>query len=296
MRIHSTFNTRVSELTSITVNEMQTLYGAYELGDFMDRLLAELRGVEFGARDTSSVWVYYPEDTMPLGMICYGDFRDSGDMGEAFVVCARTIHNNKYSDYSGLQHNMKMSAKIEVALKNAKKYLRPWNSEDICRKFWGGAKSAWDTTKQKAEQPLSDLKEKVFDRRYGSMEKPFVAELLYLAKSGHQFMDAEFHTNIHEFIRLSEELKDLNTPHLHTFVRVYQKYGKTWADTMVVDDSKYGSPDLVNIVTYAENGEDGWEVIPEHILGRVSVLQMMTTEEYVLDVGINMGDGLFYVR
>ena len=289
MRLHSTFNTRVSELTSITVQEMRELYSAYELADFMDRLLAELRGIEFGQRDTSSVWVYYPDDTMPLGIICYGDYRDSGDMGNAFVVCARTIVNNKYSDYTGLQHNMKMSANIEVALKNAKKFLRPWHSADICRKFWGSAKSAWDTAKQTAERPLSDLKDKVFDRRYGSMEKPFVTELLHLAKSGHQFMDAEFHTNIYEFIRLSEELKDLNVPHQHTFVRVYQKYGKTWADTMVVDDSRYGSPELLNIETYEE------EVIPEHILGRVSVLQMMTNEEYVLDVGINMGDGMFYV-
>ena len=288
MRLHNTFNTRVSELTSITVQEMQTLYGAYELADFMDRLLAEMRGIQFGARDTASVWVYNADDTMPLGMMCYGDYRDSGDMGNAFVVCARTITNNKYSDYTGLQHNMKMSANIEVALKNAKKYLRPWHSTDICRMFWGNAKSAWDTTKQKAERPLSDLKDKVFDRRYGSMEKPFVTELLHLARTGHKFMDAEFHANINEFIRLSEELKDLNVPHQHTFVRVYQKYGKTWADTMVVDDSQYGSPELLNIVTYAE------DEIPDDILGRVSVLQMATQGDYVLWVGVNMGDGLFY--
>jgi len=283
------FNVRVSELTPITVAEMQQLYSAYELADFMDRLLAEMRGIQFGARDTASVWVYNADDTMPLGVICYGDYRDSGDIGASFVVLARTIRNNKYAEHSGSQHHMKMTNNIETAVKNAKKFLRPWQSVEICRFFWGSAQSAWHRAKSNAERPFNELKDKVFGMSYGRLDKPHHKELLHLAQSGHQFMDAEFHKNINEFINMMVELGDLHADHQHTFVRVYQKYGKTWADTMVVDSSRYGSLELLNIVTYAE------DEIPEDILGRVSVLQMMATDEYVLKVGVNIGDGLFYV-
>lgn len=284
-------NVRVSDLTPITMAEMQQLHSAYELADFMDQLLGAMRGIQFGQRDTASVWVYTPEDVMPLGFIAYADYRDSGDQGACFVVCSRTITNNKYAAHSGYQHNMKMTTNIDTAIKHCKKYLRSWHSVDICRGFWGDAKSAWDQAKSNAEAPLNDLKDKVFNMRYGRLDKPHHNELLHLARSGHQFMDAEFHNNINEFVKLNDELSDLHNDHQHTFVRVYQKYGKTWADTMVIENSKYhyGSPELLNIVTYAE------EDIPEELLGRVSVLQMMPSGEYVLKVGVNMNDGLFYV-
>lgn len=289
MGLHGTFNYRVSEITPITVAEMQQLYSAHELADFMDRLLAEMRGIQFGMRDTASVWVYYPEDIMPLGIICYGDYRDSGDMGASFVVLSRTIVNNKYAEHSGLQYHMKMSNNIETAIKNAKKFLRPWHSTDICRMFWGSVKNAWDTAKQEAEKPLTDLKEKVFGMRYGSLDKPHHKELIHLARTEHQFLDAEFHTNINAFVRLDEELKDLHNPQQHTFIRVYQKYGKTWADTMVCANQRYAlSLELLNIVTYAE------DEIPEELLGRASVLQMANQGDYVLNIGCNMGDGVFY--
>ena len=280
--------TRVSELTPITVAEMQQLHSAYELADLMDRLLSEMRGISFGQRDTASVWVYSPEDVMPLGIVCYGDYRDSGDLGASFVVASRTITNNKYAQHSGLQYHMKMTNNIDTAIKSAKKFLRPWTSVELCRTLWSTAASAWSQAKSDAEAPLSDLKSEVFNMRYGSLDKPHHRELIHLARSGHQFMDSQFHTNINEFIKLNDELGDLHQSHQHTFARVYQRFGKTWVDTMVVDSSRYGSIELHNIVTYAE------DEIPEELLGRVSVLQMMPEGQYVLKVGVNIGDGMFY--
>ena len=96
-----------------------------------------------------------------------------------------------------------------------------------------------------------------------------------------------FHANINAFVQLQEELKDLHEPRQHKFIRVYKKFGGTYADIVYVDASNY-RVDLLNFMTYAEAD------IPEEDVGRVSVLQMAKEGDYILNIGCNMGDGVFY--
>lgn len=279
---------KVKNCDPITALEMQQLHGANEVAQFMDTLMSEMRGIQFGQRDTASVWVYYPNDIFSLGWIGFGDYRDSGDQPPTFVVNSRHIENKKYnSAYSELQHRMKMSVNIDTAITSAKKFLRPWTTHELARHYWGECGSLWSRAKMLAEEPLTDLKNKVFDVRYGSIDKPHHKELIHLAKTGHQFLDAEFHNNITAFIQLQDELKDLHTPRQHKFIRVYQKFGGTYADIVYVDASNY-RVDLLNFMTYAEAD------VPEEDIGRISVLQMANEGDYILNIGCNMGDGVFY--
>jgi hypothetical protein len=279
---------RVSDITPITAHEMQVLHGASELSMFMDVLLSELRGIQFGQNDTRTVYVYRPDDVYPLGLIGYGDWKDTGEPVDTFIVMARTIENNKYSAYN-TQHRMKMTINLDTAVKSAKKFLRPWTTQEMATSMWEGCKRAWHQAKHNAEEPLNDLKRKVFDNVYGRMDKPMHRELIHLARSGHQFMDSDFHQNINAYVKLSDELSDLHESRQHKFIRVYKRWGEVYADIVYVDSSKaYGGVELLNFMTYAEKD------IPEEDAGRVAVLQMMPPVEYVLNVGCNMGDGVFY--
>lgn len=282
------YEERVSDLQSITAQEMRELHHAYELADFMDRLLSEMRGIEFGQRDTCSVWVHYKNDVLPLGFIGYADYRDTGEGDRKFVVYSRAIENNQYNQYN-IQHHMKMSSNIETALKSAKKFLRVWSSMELCRFYWDIAQRAWTQAKHEAEKPLDELKRKVFDGSYITLNKKYHNELFHLVQSGHKFMDDEFHRNIYELHKVMNELSDLHAAHQHTFAFVYEKFGTTYIDTMVLDQSGYGSVELLNIVTYKD------DELPQELMEKIAVMQILPQGDYALRVGVNMGDGMYYV-
>tara|TARA_R110000787_G_scaffold246952_3_gene352655 strand:+ start:604 stop:1476 length:873 start_codon:yes stop_codon:yes gene_type:complete len=283
---------RVDSLEEINSSPvlMETERVREEVITFKNAVNAELPSIKFGNRDYNSVWLYMSNDVFPLGWIGYGDYRDSGTMGECFIVHSRTIVNNKY-DSNTQQHHMRMSGNLDVAIRNVKKYARRYTTHELARYTWKAAIRAQDRAREDTFTPMNNLNRNLFGRLMDSkMSSPMHKEMFHLVQSGHQFFDTKFNSDMHELYRLKNELGSSDNIVNHTFVYVYKRWGETYVDTLPCDGKySYALHPAGDMGTYAEAD------IPEHILERIAVLQMCSKEHYVWGIGTSLGDGMFYV-
>lgn len=286
---------RVSDLSPITAHEMQVLHQANELAMFMDTLLSAMRGIQFAQRDTRSVWVYIPDQVAPLGWIGWGDYRDSGTMGNSFVVASRTIANNKYNQHND-QHRMKMANNIDVAVRNAKKHLRPYTLMELGRCTFGAFTDAFEEARREQVAPLKQLREKLFGRFGPSdMNSPLHRELFHLVTTGHQFIDAQFNSDMREFAKLYAEVgaDDAHARPNHLFAYVHDKFGEQVMGVVCVSGTSSFLFKTEGEPVYFTQQDESPEAT--NLIGKLSVLQMLGHGQYVMGVGVNLGDGLFYV-
>ena len=282
---------RVSTITETNREEVAALQQRYELSMFMDRIASAMgRHIKFGARDNRSVWVYQPHEVFALGWIAFGDYRMSGEQGESFVVHSRHIENNKYSANSSEGYHMKMSKNMDVAVRNAKKFLRPYVVNELATIVFRTLNGAFDDARRELTTPLRELREKVFGRYTDtSMGDPHHREIFHLVEMGHQFLDAEFNRDIYALAKMRTEVSEGTNKPDHYFVYVHERFGKQLIDTVSVSGKITYRCDASDPKMYIESEA------PEDLLGKVAVLNIMEQERYVMGVGVNCGDGMFYV-
>ena len=164
---------------------------------FVERLRAQYRGCKFGVNREcktawnagrlvyNDVWLMMPGQAYALARVGYGNYSPTNSGSSMFMVYSRAINNEKYRANSE-QYYMSMSADIERAIKNAKKYIRLYspveyaqmtardftnhieNDSDAVRQAWGGARGQ-----------VRDS-----DNLY--------KELKHLVECGHKFLSDEF--------------------------------------------------------------------------------------------------------
>ena len=308
----------VSELSEIHQTHLECV--ADELHEFIRQVKRKLRGVKFAFRENSvSVWVFYPNDLYALGWIAFADYRESGDMGDCYVVGSRNITNEKYANYSH-QHHMKMSGNLDVAVKNALKHLRPWSIAEIALSVHRSAKTAIDHARRRLNEPLFDLHKKIFDATAYTVAQchslaPYKQELLAFAERDVDFVDQNLKSDLLEFIKARKEIEELYNLdqmsrgdaslsdakyRVNIFVYVHEDmHGRQRVSTIpcVLSSRWADSHSFIKseVHTYFSESE-----VPEDIMSKLAVLQLnQRTPEgdlnYVINVGVNHGNGCFHV-
>jgi len=118
---------------------------------------------------------------------------------------------------------------------------------------------------------------------------------MHLLNSGHQFADVSFGANLQEYATKQRQYTDLRDRYSEVyFVRAYERFGEANFDVLRINKApKYLSVYISEgDVTHSHHKQDD---LPEHIMGKLAVLQMMERNQYVEEVGTSMGDGMFYV-
>ena len=263
---------------------------------FAERVCKELR-VKMHPRDARSYWIYRDDCPYCLGWVAYGDFRNGGDGTDMYVVQSRTIVNDKYSDYSS-QYFMKMSTKIDVAVRNAKKFLRMMSPQEIAGTRLRDASNAVDGVVDAARTEFTEIRNKVIDVEtslYSSRTNTGSAllnELRHLMNSNHEFIDADFGQNLTTFFTKQDELTALQNRTVPMwFVRVYERMGQQMFDVLTIDnaESTYRAQMSDDVSRYTADD------LPEEIMQKLSVLNILSKDDYVDDVGFSAGEGMFYV-
>ena len=255
---------------------------------FMTKVRECFRGAEFVRRDGNSVWVYYPDEPYPMGFIGYGDFRTEVQGDPQYAVGSRTINNDKYGSYQ-TQYNMKMTANIVTGVRNAKRYLRNYSLIELAISKQNEVISASGESQRNAGTEYRHSMKRLFDHE--STASQMMIELRNIVDTGHEFIDASFGQDLATMFQFKDSYKELcDKPINMYFVRVSQKFGTQTFHVGTVDNVQMfdGGAPHDDFVRYTDN-------LPEEIMGKLAVLNMVDNETYVDDVGYRVDESMFYV-
>lgn len=260
-----------------------------ELKEALER---SVRGLGFCHRNNHSLYVYQQHCPYVLGWIGYGSFRDS-NLDREWAVHARTIVNRKYADYSDNYH-IKTTGKLDVALRNAKKYLRPYSPAELAKVTLHNARREVRFEVDKLYQGASKMYEGLMNGSgYHSQtctSRLFI-ELRHLLTANHTFVDPAFGTELQEFFETYDTHKEYQRRDVPMwYVYVHERGGVQVCDVVSVGDARRRDSD-VGAEWHRYIGDD----VPEDIVGKVSVLNILEKDQYVEGVGLKVGEGMFYV-
>ena len=244
-------------------------------------------------RSSNTAWVYYEGDTYCSAWVGYGDFRVGGKGTPTYTVASRLIANCKYSDHSP-QYNMSMTTKRETAVKNAKRYISPLNVADMAELSCKDASRAFRDVSSEANHEMRRLGNKLFQHdsgssRYSSIE----TELKNLITLGHEFVDKELQAGLVNFFAQKDETKTLdgrtdNGVFIYTTVRM----GEQRCAILQVDGLSNYRPNV------HMQGCVQWytpQTLPDDLMGKFSMLQLVEDKHYVDGVGYRVSDRMCFL-
>ena len=273
---------RVSELKPFAIGG-----NTGEIYDFIIALQKAIRGVKFGVidgREHREIHVYTEGQPFTMGYIGYGDWRDSGvENIDYYNVVSPNITNEKYS-YGDARHR-KMSTKLDVALKTAKRYFRNLTPEQMAQNEANGIRSSYNSVRYKLREDKDDKHSNLL------RGDAVISEFRHMLQQGYEFVDKNFGAEVQAYITSIDEHAEAKAKGLDVaFVRVFEKFGEqTFQVVKMHGLHNMSRPPIDDVVEYTD------KTLPEELMGKISTLNMLQKDGYVEGVGFNSGDGLFYV-
>ena len=263
-----------------------------EVGEFRQEIEKTMY-LKTAYRDNGSAWVYAEGDLLVSGWIGYGDYQTTNYGNKKFVVHSQRISNSRYNCGQDA-HNMTMNEHLPAAVRNAKKYLARYSLESTAKVFVADVRDYANLRRVTANGAYKEARAKLGLDRYDSTRKgvPLITELCRLVDDEHTFLDTELGTKVQELVsqhREHEARKAVNSNVPMNFVRVHEKFGQRGVSLVHFKDAAAYRPEVDS--TYAPFVLEA--DIPEDIQGKVAVMSMCDTEEFVQDVGYKVNDETF---
>jgi len=274
---------RVSELTPYEFSGATA-----PLDCFADAISKAIRGVKFGVVDGKShreVHVYTEGQPFTMGYIGYGDWRDSGyETIYHYNVVSPNITNEKYS--YGDACFRKMSTKLDVALKTAKRYFRNLTPEQMAQNEISGIRSSYNDIRYDLRRDKDEKHDKLL------RGDAVLSEFRHMLQQGYEFVDQRFGEEVQAYITSIDEHAEAKAKGLNVaFVRVFEKFGEQAFQVVRMHGlHKMSRPPKDNVETYSS------DTLPVDLMSKLTTLNMVAHKDYVEGVGFNSGDGMFYVQ
>jgi len=286
-----------ADKTSITKDNIDNFYPPYEHGSYKgvpeirDFILALFEAVPdfkfhaIGSITRTSCDVYLERSPYYLGKLAWNKYENK------YVVESRHITNNKYSQYNDDHHRV-MTGSLKKAVKNAKTYLRAASTEDIMHINLQSARNKFSDTCNNARRDMIAAQSQVLGSSIGVLkdhaELTLIQELKSLVKQGHVFDSTTFADNFNTFCEKEAELEQVIAEQTYpTFVYSHNPFGEHVFD--VIQGGEYSS-DSTPMVQYNK------DTLPEYIIGRLAVLQIVEDDNYVEGVGYRIDGSKFYLQ
>ena len=274
------------------VTDQAQFHGA--LRAFIANLRGDLRGLRiYKAR--YGFYVGYSTDLFAVGRLWWGDPSSGYSSNKKYCVFSPRVVNKKYKADSE-NYYMVSASDERTALSHAKKFFRRWTPEE------NGLRMT-----ERADRVVtrfhSNQKQKVYSATNALLNTPqlrpqYVHELVVLANSGYQFVDAEFGTQLNALIKSHQELTIME-----------QKNNERWF-IVYINQNDAGQTLVVRVPINVKGAPTEWgrsfdldgnaivcspEYVPEDVQGRLAVLQMVEDEHYVEGVGVRIQENCYYV-
>ena len=221
--------------------------------------------------------------TMKVG---YGDYSVKGNGDSKYMVYARMIKNEKFRDDSD-QYHMATAENIERAMKNVKKYMRPYSPVEC-------ADMTFHEVRNRFASVVSNVSNEMYSARNGVLESGHLRnELFHMLDVGYEFLSVEFREKIVKWRERYQEDQESKGRALHAYyvgVRIHRE--EMVCDVIeVLDANKRSRLDAhMPVVTYK------MEELPEHIGGCLAALSMVEDNHYVDSVGLRIDSATFWVQ
>jgi hypothetical protein len=279
-----------------------------ELYEFMQALQAKNGSLRFGvSRNTTSSWmlfgdkshscplflqllVYRAGDVYAMGRIGYHnpnlEGRRSSTDDSAYIVYSRDIENTKYRAHNAA-YSTRASKRLNAAVTLALKHLKTCTPVEIANE------SKLDYS-LKATSKVRDLESKLSDVKYelsrnsSSLVSMVLDELVAAKDKGYSFDSPKVKEYIDKYAGALDKYKAEGTRAVSSYnVRLYERAGVVMADVLLFPDVSNSTPPTTQTIPVAD--------MPEDIAGKLAVLDMLSKDEYVEGVGVNVGKGVYWV-
>ena len=244
-------------------------------------------------RDSDTAWVYREDDNFTLGYIGHMDFTYSGADNTKYNVVSKNIVNNKYGSGQA-QHHMSSALRMDKAVKNAQRYLRPWSPVEHIDISFSGFRRDWNDVQYQADNDYSN-KLNLLTRDISNRGDAF-KELGFLLKSAYTFQYPSVRVMIEEIHEaLAEKNERKARPKLHKFIYIREYFGEEQAAKFQVNADDY----WFDLKRYqADHKQIQWiksEDLTEDEKRKISSLSFGDNGFYVDGVGYKAASNCYYI-
>jgi hypothetical protein len=232
------------------------------------------------------LYAYMDGHTYATMKIGYADYsiKKTGDV--KYMVYARMIKNEKFREDSD-QYHMATAEGIERAIKNVKKYMRPYSPIEC-------ASMSFDSVRNKFSSVVQGVSSELYHARSHVLESGHIRnELFHMLDVGYEFLSEEFRDKIATWREKYNEDQVSRGRALHVYyvnVRIHRE--EMVCDVIeVLDANKRLRMDTTApVMTYK------MDELPEDIAGNLAALSMVDDDHYVDGVGLRVDSATFWVQ
>jgi hypothetical protein len=280
-----------------------------ELYEFMQALQAKNGSLRFGVNSNlSATWaslkadeprsllflqllVYRAGDVYAMGRIGYHNPNLEGRRGNtedsAYTVYSRDIENTKYRAHNAA-YRTRASKRLNAAVTLALKHLKTCTPVEIANESKLDYSLKATSRVRYISSKLQDVKYEL-SRNSSSLVSMVLDELVAAKDKGYSFDSPRVKEYVEKYeVAYTEYEAEGNRAVSSYNVRLYEKAGVAMADVLLFSDVADGSlPTDLQTIPVAD--------MPEGIAGKLAVLDMLSKDEYVEGVGVNVGKGVYWV-
>lgn len=232
------------------------------------------------------LYVYMDGHTYAMMTIGYADYSIRVTHGNKYMVYARMIKNEKFREDSD-QYHMATAENIERAVKNVKKYMRPYSPVEC-------AVMSFDSVRNRFSAVVSNVASELSSVRYDITQSAHLrAELFHMVDVGYEFLSEEFRGMIIKWREKYLEDQESRGRALHAYyvnVRIHRE--EMMCDVIEVLDANKRMQLHAHIPVLTYKMED----LPEHLSGSLAALSMVEDDHYVDGVGLRVDSATFWVQ
>ena len=274
-------------------DDIYRITNAHAFKAFLDKVQVELPYLKTIRTGSTSAYFYYEDDAVTAGYVVFGDMRRAirTTSKPLYHVVSHTIKNPKYADHNDLHHS-KSSANPDKAITLLKKHMRRPSLEHVV----AVTKNIFCEPARNGDQARSkSLADTLNALGVRSSETPAFDALEQLR--GLALLPQDTQATLDKAVNLKAEIAASSLANLNVVAVQLRGMGE---DTT----AQYGKmvPTALSYWYGAMDNpfHDGKYMsavsdLPEEIANRMAVLNIVDDGQYVPEVGVRIGERLFYV-
>lgn len=275
---------------------------SHQLWEFLTKLEQEIPDIKlypsakkFGGTGYDVFTAVMEGQPFVLGRVSYADHSIKKDKGAKYTIHSARIRNDKYNVHRD-QYHMVMANDIKSAVKQAKKYIRPYTALDLAQMMYSSVYNNAAVFKSKLYDQARDLMNGVGVS--GGVNKgltTIVAEVKNLKDQGvvlrTKWLESSME-NVDEAFKILSEYEEY-VPKA-SFVMI--EAGSSPMVHVLNDDGILFGTESNGVFKQGETNSYRISELPEHIAGRLAVLQVLNDEQYVERVGYKHDEYIYWIE